>query len=262
MKPGDRVDLSRWDPDDCSAVRGGKKAAQLALDQANEKLEELQELLYAEHAHRVLVVLQGMDTAGKDAVIRHVFQRVSPQGVRVASFKAPTSVELDHDYLWRVHKEVPGRGEIAIFNRSHYEDVLVARVHGQLDASEWKQRYHQINEFERMLVEEGAIILKFFLHISKDEQRERLRERLADPRKGWKFSMSDVQERALWDEYVRAYEDLLAGTSTKHAPWFVVPANKRWHRNLVVARAIVAALEDLSMSYPPSAIDPATIVLD
>jgi len=203
-----------------------------------------------------------MDTSGKDGVIRHVFEGVNPQGVRVASFKEPSTSELAHDYLWRVHHEVPGRGEIAIFNRSHYEDVLVVRVHGKISREECERRFEQINDFERMLVEEGTTVLKFFLNIGKDEQKERLAARLSDPRKHWKFSYSDVRERALWDDYHRAYVDLLEKTSTDAAPWYVVPANRKWYRNLVVARLIVSALEDLKMKYPESTIDPATIHLE
>jgi PPK2 family polyphosphate:nucleotide phosphotransferase len=262
IKPGARVDLGKLDANDTSALPDTKDEAKGDLERSSKRLEELQELLFAEHLHKVLIVLQGMDTAGKDGVIRHVFEGVNPQGVHVASFKQPSSTELDHDYLWRVHHEVPGRGEITIFNRSHYEDVLVVRVHGQISAEECVLRYRQINDFERMLVEEGMTVLKFFLHVGKDEQKKRLSERLSNLRKHWKLSYSDIHERALWGDYVRAYTELLETTSTDVAPWYVVPANRKWYRNLVVARLIVSALEDLRMDYPKSTIDPSSIHLD
>ena len=262
IKPGAKIDLGKLEADDDSAIRETKDEGKAELEDTSRRLEELQELLFAEHLHKVLIVLQGMDTSGKDGVIRHVFEGVNPQGVGVASFKEPSTTELDHDYLWRVHQEVPRRGEMVIFNRSHYEDVLVVRVHGRISLEECEHRYRQINDFERMLIEEGTTILKFFLHVSKDEQKARLAARLADPRKHWKFSYSDVKERALWDDYVTAYQALLAKTSTDVAPWHVVPANKKWYRNLVVAKLIVSALEDLGMRYPKSTIDPATIHLE
>lgn len=196
------------------------------------------------------IVLQAMDTAGKDSTIRMVFEGTNPQGVRVVSFKEPTREETDHDYLWRIHKQVPAKGEIVIFNRSHYEDVLVGRVHGFISSPEIRTRYAQINHFERMLAQEGTIILKFFLYIDKEEQKKRLQERLEDPKKYWKFSSSDVAERKLWPKYMKAYEDVLKHTSTDWAPWYVIPANKKWYRNLTVARIIVNALEKLKMKYP------------
>ena len=191
-----------------------------------------------------------MDTGGKDGTIRHVFEGVNPQGVKVASFKVPTREELDHDYLWRVHKQTPGKGEIVIFNRSHYEDVLVVRVHKLAPQKVWSLRYEQINEFERLLYEEGTIILKFFLQIDLKEQKERLQARLDDPNKQWKFSLGDLEERKLWPEYTEAYEDVLSKTSTKWAPWYIVPANRKWYRYLVVASIMVDALKRLDMSYP------------
>jgi PPK2 family polyphosphate:nucleotide phosphotransferase len=248
--PGSLVDLKEWDPGESNAYEGGKKDAAEELVRLNEQLESLQELLFAEHRHKILVVLQGMDTSGKDGVIRHVFEGVNPQGVRVASFKVPTPIELDHDYLWRVHQQVPGKGEMVIFNRSHYEDVLVVRVH-QLVAQElWSRRYVQINEFERMLAEEGTTILKFFLHISFEEQKERLQARLDDPNKHWKFSLGDLKERKLWAVYQQAYQDVLSKTSTDWAPWYIVPADRKWYRNLVVATVIVETLQKLGMCYP------------
>ncbi len=252
VAPGDKIKISDWDPNDKSKFDGDKLQAQKRLEELNNELEALQELLYAEHKNRVLVVLQAMDTGGKDGTIRHVFEGVNPQGVKVASFKVPTREELDHDYLWRVHKQTPGKGEIVIFNRSHYEDVLVVRVHKFVPKDVWALRYEQINEFERSLYEEGTTILKFFLHIDLKEQKERLQARLDDPNKQWKFSLGDLEERKLWPEYTKAYEDVLDKTSTKWAPWYIVPANRKWYRNLVVASIMVDALKRLNMSYPQS----------
>ncbi len=243
IAPGTPVDLRRWDPRDVSATPETKAQGKRELRRTSQHLEALQEHLFAEHARALLVVLQGMDTAGKDGVIRHVFEAANPQGVRVASFKQPSSTELDHDYLWRIHRQAPARGFITIFNRSHYEDVLVVRVHRTISGEECEQRYRQINDFERMLVEEGTAILKFFLHVSKDEQKQRLTERLAKRRKHWKFSFGDLRERALWDDYAAAYTELLERTSTRVAPWYVVPADRKWYRNLIVAKIIVATLE-------------------
>ncbi len=250
MKEGARVRLSEWDCEGAKHRRFDKNDEKEVISSLREKLSELQGLLYAEHKHKVLIILQAMDTAGKDSVIKHVFEGVNPQGVRVATFKEPTSRELDHDYLWRVHKEVPAKGEIVIFNRSHYEDVLAVRVHELVPERVWRRRFDQINDFERMLSEEGVIILKFFLHIDKAEQKKRLMERLEDTAKNWKFSASDLRERSLWSVYTKAYEDALGKTSTAWAPWHIIPSNRRWHRNLVVSRIIVKTLEGLRMEYP------------
>lgn len=250
VQPGSRVDLSQWDPRDQSAFPGEKKEAEKVLDDLNERLEVLQELLYAEGKHKLLVVLQAMDTGGKDGVIRHVFDGVNPQGVKVAGFKVPTAEELAHDYLWRIHKHTPGKGEIVIFNRSHYEDVLVVRVHNLVPPEVWGRRYDQINDFERLLAEEGTTIRKFFLHISPEEQKARLQARLDEPDKRWKFRVGDLKERKLWPDYMRAYEDVLSRTSTDWAPWYVVPADRKWYRNLVVASVLVETLEGLNMRYP------------
>ena len=227
-----------------------KSDARERLDENRARLETLQELLYAEGKHKLLVVLQAMDTAGKDSTIRHVFQGADPLGVKVASFKAPTPYELARDYLWRVHHHVPGAGEIAIFNRSHYEDVLVTRVNGWIDAAECKRRYRQINDFERMLAETGTTILKFYLHISKDEQKKRLEERRDIPEKQWKFHTGDLTVRAQWDDYMEAYEAALSATSTDCAPWHVIPANSKLARNLLVSGLLIEALEGLKMHYP------------
>lgn len=252
VKPGDPISLGDWDPNETSGFEGNKRDARGRLKELNEKLEALQELLYAERKHKVLIVLQGMDTSGKDGTIRHVFEGVNPQGVRVAGFKVPTRVELDHDYLWRVHRQVPGKGEIVIFNRSHYEDVLVVRVHSLVPEEVWGRRYAHINEFERLLAEEGTIIRKFFLHINLDEQKQRLQARLHQPEKRWKFSAEDLKERKLWSQYTRSYEDALNRTSTAWAPWYIVPANRKWYRNLVIASVLVDTLTDLNMQYPAS----------
>ncbi|MBN2548288.1 MAG: polyphosphate kinase 2 family protein [Anaerolineales bacterium] len=262
VDPDSKVDLDDWDAEETSAYDGDKDDGEDWLDELTDELEVLQELLYAEHKHKVLVVLQAMDTGGKDGVIRHVFEGVNPVGVRVASFKVPTPIELDHDYLWRVHQQTPGRGEIVIFNRSHYEDVLVVRVHELVSEEVWKKRYDQINEFERTLAEEGTLILKFFLHITKKEQKERLEARLEDPTKQWKFAVGDLDERKLWPQYQKAYEDVLSRTSTKWAPWYVVPSNRKWYRNLVIATIMVEALKKLKMEYPKPKDDLTGIVIE
>jgi PPK2 family polyphosphate:nucleotide phosphotransferase len=262
VAPGSQVDLGQWAPDDKSVFPGGKRDGRKALRALNERLEALQELLYAEAKHKLLVVLQAMDTGGKDGTIRHVFEGVNPQGVKVASFKVPTPEELARDYLWRVHHRTPGRGEIVIFNRSHYEDVLVVRVKNLVPAEVWGRRYDQINSFERLLAEEGTTILKFFLHIDLDEQRERLQARLDDPNKNWKFSLGDLKERALWPQYMQAYEDAISRTSTEWAPWYIVPANRKWFRNLVVATVLVETLEGLGMSYPEAEEDLSGVVIE
>ncbi|KAB2319552.1 polyphosphate kinase 2 family protein [Betaproteobacteria bacterium SCN1] len=250
VRPGRRAGLAARDPDDRTAVGRKKAAAYERLDAYRARLEALQELLYAEGRHRLLIVLQAMDTAGKDSTIRHVFQGVDPLGVNVSGFKAPTPEEAAHDFLWRVHRRVPGAGEIAIFNRSHYEDVLVTRVNGWIDAAECRRRYRQINDFERMLAESGTTILKFYLHISKDEQKKRLEARRDTPEKQWKFNPGDLPVRAQWTAYMKAYEAALSATSTAHAPWHVIPANSKLARNLVISHLLVEALENLGMRYP------------
>jgi len=250
VKPGKKVALSDWDPNDISGFPGAKEDAIEQLKKMTKKLESLQNLLYAEHKHKLLIVLQAMDTAGKDGTIRHVFEGVNPQGVRVVSYKMPTAEELDHDYLWRVHKNVPGKGEMVIFNRSHYEDVLIVRVHQLVPEEVWRKRYQQINNFERMLSEEGTTILKFYLNIDELAQKERLEARLEDPSKNWKFNVDDLKERKLWPDYMKAYEDALSETGTKWAPWTIVPSNHKWFRNLVISTRIVETLESLAMEYP------------
>jgi len=262
VKPGSKVKLDMWDADSTGAFEGGKKDGKKALKPINERLEELQELLYAENKHKLLVVLQAMDSGGKDGTIRHVFDGVNPQGVKVASFKVPTAKELAHDYLWRVHPHTPGKGEIVIFNRSHYEDVLVVRVKGLAPKAVWSRRYDHINAFEKLLADEGTTILKFFLHISLDEQKERFQARLDTPHKQWKFSLGDLKDRALWPAYMKAYEDMLSKTSTSYAPWYIVPANRKWYRNLVIGTVMVETLEALKMSYPEPEEDLSTIEIE
>lgn len=249
--PGTAVDLGSLDPADTSAFSNGKSAAKTRLKALNDRMEALQELLFAEGRHKVLIVLQATDAGGKDGTIRHVFEGVNPQGVKVASFKKPTSRELGHDYLWRIHAHTPQTGQITIFNRSHYEDVLVVRVHSLVDRATWSRRYDHINDFERMLTDESTTILKFFLHISKDEQAARMRARLATPHKQWKFASGDLAERERWTDYQAAFEDMLSRTSTDWAPWYVVPADRKWYRNLVISEVMIAALESLDMSFPP-----------
>jgi PPK2 family polyphosphate:nucleotide phosphotransferase len=262
IPPGEKVNLGDFDPADTSAFDGGKELAHAEIAKLTKKLDALQELLYAEHRHKVLVVLQAMDTGGKDGTIRRVFEGVNPQGVRVAGFKTPTQNEMDHDYLWRIHQSMPGNGEMVIFNRSHYEDVLVVRVHELVPPEKWKKRYEQINSFEKMLFEEGTTILKFFLHISPDEQKQRLLDRLKDETKQWKFNPGDLKERQLWKKYMHAYEEVLTLTSTDYAPWFIVPADRKWYRDWVVATAIVEALKNLKMAYPKPAYDVKTTLHD
>jgi PPK2 family polyphosphate:nucleotide phosphotransferase len=242
--------LSRVDPDDTSAFQGKKEDAETQLEPLREELVRLQELLYADHRHAVLIVLQGMDTAGKDAIIRHVFEGVNPQGVEVAAFKVPTSEESDHDFLWRIHVHAPEKGHMTIFNRSHYEDVLAVRVHKLVPKDVWEKRYHAINEFERDLSNEGTTILKFFLHIGSDEQKKRLKERLDDPTKKWKFSPSDPIERKFWSAYMEAYQEMIEETNTAWAPWFVIPSNHPWFRNWAVSKVLIEALKDLKLRYP------------
>jgi PPK2 family polyphosphate:nucleotide phosphotransferase len=250
IPPGTRVKLSNWDADDRDIIGKKKSDARDRLDEHRVQLETLQEQLYAEGKNKLLIVLQAMDTAGKDSTIRHVFQGVDPLGVRVANFRAPTHYELARDYLWRVHHHVPGSGEIAIFNRSHYEDVLITRVNGWIDAAECRRRYRQINDFEKMLAETGTTILKFYLHISKDEQKRRLEERRDNPGKRWKFLPGDLAVRAQWDDYMKVYEAALSATSTLHAPWHVIPANSKLARNLMVSDLLIEALDNLKMRYP------------
>jgi PPK2 family polyphosphate:nucleotide phosphotransferase len=260
VSPGGQVTLAEHDPG-FSGEFQSKRETKAELKRNVQRLRALQEVLWAEGKHSLLIVLQAMDAGGKDGTIKQVMRGVNPQGCQVTSFKVPTEEELDHDFLWRIHKAVPRRGYIGIFNRSHYEDVLVVRVHGLVPEGVWQQRYEQINQFEKLLVDTGTTILKFFLHISKEEQKERFEARLGDPRKNWKFSMKDVEERDRWDAYMRAYEDALSRCSTPWAPWHIIPANRKWYRNLAVSQVIVEALERLEMRYPPALPDADKIMI-
>lgn len=250
VKPGKKVDLGEIDPDKIRGFEDDKQKGKDIRCQLTLEMADLQERLYAEHKHALLIVLQGMDTSGKDGTIEHVFEGVNPQGVSVASFKAPTPEELSHDFLWRIHRQTPGKGHITIFNRSHYEDVLVVRVHNLAPEKVWRKRYQHINDFERLLVDEGTTILKFFLYISKDEQKKRLLDRLDQPEKHWKFDPNDLKERGYWDAYFQAYQDAIEKTSTEWAPWYIIPANHKWFRDLVIASAIVKTLKALKPEPP------------
>ncbi len=256
VKPGSKVNLARFDPDNTLGYEHDEKT-EAKLATTLKRLDRLQYVLYATKKKALLVVLQAMDAGGKDGTIRHVMTGVNPQGCRVTSFKQPTPEELAHDFLWRIHAAVPARGMLGIFNRSHYEDVLVVRVHGLVPKKVWKARYDQINEFEQFLDDNGVKILKFFLHISKDEQKKRFEERLTDPRKYWKFGAADLKERELWDQYQEAYEAALERCSTKSAPWFVIPANHKWFRNLAVSRIVLETMEEFDMQMPAPAFNPA-----
>jgi PPK2 family polyphosphate:nucleotide phosphotransferase len=261
VAPGTTVRLASIDtvstPGFKSGNNGDAKAKAEALLEANrERLQRFQYRLWAQNKRSILLILQGMDTSGKDGVVRHVIAGMNPEGVRVVSFKKPSEIELDHDFLWRIHKECPGRGEMTVFNRSHYEDVLVVRVHGLVPEKVWNGRYDLINAFEKSLAASGTVVVKCFLHISKDEQKERLLARLADPEKNWKFNPSDVAERAKWDEYQRAYEDALTKCSTPGSPWHIIPADKKWYRNAAISQILADTLEALDPKPPKGAFKP------
>ncbi|PWT97239.1 MAG: polyphosphate kinase [Terriglobia bacterium] len=253
VTPEKHLKLGDIDPDESHGMT--KEAALDALVQCQKRLSVLQYLLYAEGRRALLVVLQGIDAAGKDGTIRRVMSGLNPQGVRVTPFKVPEGAEKRHDYLWRIHNSLPEYGQIGIFNRSHYEDVLVVRVHGLVPKSVWSKRYRQINDFERMLSENNVRILKFLLYISKEEQAKRFRQRLEDKRKNWKFSPDDVKERQYWDAYIDAYNDVLEKCSTDYAPWYVIPANKKWFRNLAVAQIVLETLESMKLKSPKPTAD-------
>jgi PPK2 family polyphosphate:nucleotide phosphotransferase len=254
VAPGARVKLKDIDPGFKDRHEHHKDAIE-EIEHYQERLRELQELLYAERWRSLLICLQALDTGGKDGTIRHVLSAMNPQGCRVAAFRQPSAEEAAHDFLWRVHRVAPARGEVVIFNRSHYEDVLVVRVHSLVAKDVWSLRYDRINAFEQGLVEHDTHILKFYLHISKEEQLERFRARLDDPAKQWKVSEADYAERKFWDDYTAAYEDALSRCSTEHAPWFVIPADHKWFRNLAVARIVVEHLEGLNMKCPKPTVD-------
>ena len=231
---------------------GDKTADKLKMQEIAGKIGELQGMLYATHDQKVLIVLQGMDTSGKDGTVNGVFGSINPEGIRVVSYKAPSTLELQHDYLWRIHQQVPTKGEIVVFNRSHYEDVLITRVHEWINDAECKRRYAHINDFERMLSETGTVILKFFLHISKEEQRARLQERVDDPTKHWKFDLQDLQERKSWDDYQKVYSQAIQATDADHAPWYVIPANSKTHRNLAIAGIVLETMQAMKLAFPPA----------
>jgi PPK2 family polyphosphate:nucleotide phosphotransferase len=258
-KQSDADVLAKLSGDKTPGFDGDEAAADKACDRLREELTNLQERLYAQAKHKVLIVLQAMDTGGKDGAIRKVFSGVNPQGVSVARFGAPTPDELAHDYLWRVHSEVPAKGQIVVFNRSHYEDVLVVRVNDLVPKKVWRKRYEHLRDFERMLVDEGTTILKFYLHIDSQEQRKRLQARLDEPDKNWKFDAHDLEQRKHWNEYMEAFRDAIVETHRKGAPWFVIPANRKWFRDYALLTIIVDALKKLDPSFPKVDFDPAKI---
>ncbi|CAN5459268.1 polyphosphate kinase 2 family protein [soil metagenome] len=250
VRPGTEVDLAASDPDDSSGFDGGKKEGRAHLEVLRERLDAAQELFWADGSKRLLVVLQAMDSGGKDGAIEKVFSGINPQGVKVHAFGVPTAQELAHDYLWRVHARMPGDGEIAVFNRSHYEDVLVVRVMELAAEEVWSRRYEHIVAFEQMLVEEGTTTVKFMINISQEEQAARLQVRIDDPDKRWKFNSGDLEHRARWDDYMAAFAEAIGRTSTETAPWYIVPGNRKWYRDLVIATTIVETLEGLDLRFP------------
>lgn len=257
-----RLDLRRLDPDQLELHPEGKDAAVRRLEKLTNEIADLQEKFYAARSHKLLIVLQGMDTSGKSGTVRAVFKAANPQGVTVASFKRPTAEELSHDYLWRIHARAPAAGEIVIFDRSHYEDIIAVRVHDLRPRAVWQRRYEHICAFERMLADEGTIILKFFLHIDRNEQKRRLESRMREPSKRWKFEPADLFVRKHWDDYMVANADAVARTSHRFAPWYVVPANRKWLRNLIVAEVVVKHLRALKLSFPKITLDPAKFPIE
>jgi PPK2 family polyphosphate:nucleotide phosphotransferase len=252
VAPGSKVHLAKRDSSERPGAPGGRAAVEALLPELHARALALHDRLWAEARRSLLIVLQGIDTAGKDGTISHVFRGLNPQGTRVASFMQPSATELSHDFLWRVHQACPRRGEIGIFNRSHYEDVVVARVHELVPEATWRARYGHINAFESLLHDEGTTMVKFFLQISKDEQRERLEDRINEPDKRWKVSQSDLDERGRWGDYLVANDEMLSRTSTDLAPWWIIPADHKWYRNWAVSSIVVAALEALDPQYPPA----------
>ena len=260
IRPGSRVHLAGID---AGATHGHAKAgAATDLRKGLDRLTSLQDRLWAEAKHPILIVLQGIDAAGKDGTVRHVMTAFNPMGCIVTSWKAPTAIELAHDYLWRIHQRTPGKGEISIFNRSHYEDVLVVRVHELVSKEVWSRRFDEINAFERLLVDSGTTILKFFLYIDRDEQKARFEARLDDPDKQWKFRLGDLAERKLWDSYIAAFEEMLERCSTDSAPWYLIPSNKKWFRNHAVADIVGDVLDGLDPRYPPCPDDLTGVVVE
>jgi PPK2 family polyphosphate:nucleotide phosphotransferase len=263
VKPGGKLDLNKVASGEKTLFNGDSKQDFVPqFDALQDQLQQLQKRLYAQNKHRILVVMQAMDTGGKDGCIKHVFSRIDPQGIHVRSFKKPSEEELARDFLWRVHSRVPRDGELVIFNRSHYEDIIAVRVKKIFPDAVWKRRQQHVIDFERMLAEEGTTIMKIFLHISKDEQKSRLQARLDNPSKHWKINPDDLVDRARWDEFMTAYEDVITSTSTDLAPWYVVPADRKWYRNLCVARIMLDTLSKLDMEFPPINWDPAAIRIE
>jgi PPK2 family polyphosphate:nucleotide phosphotransferase len=254
--------LKNFQPNDKSERSGDKLKDAETLNQLTIEINALQDILHAEGKQKLLLIIQGMDASGKDGTVRHVLRECDPLGVRLASFKAPSSEELAHDYLWRVHQVVPKAGELVVFNRSHYEDVLIVKVHNWIDDAECKRRYAQINAFEKLLVETGTKIIKCFLHISKQEQKVRMQERLNDPTKTWKFNPNDLKERALWPQYMQAYENALKATSTEYAPWYIVPADSKTNRNILISRILLNALNEMKPKYPLVPKEYKTIIIE
>jgi PPK2 family polyphosphate:nucleotide phosphotransferase len=261
IEPGQIIQLNDIPTRGEEFYQGDKETAEIEFKALRDEFVELQRRLYAENKQKLLIVLQANDAGGKDSTIRKVTRGVNPQGVRVASFKAPSKEELDHDFLWRIHKAVPATGMIGIFNRSHYEDVLVVRVHDMVPENVWRPRYDHINNFEKLLSDSGTTILKFYLHISKEEQKERFQSRLDDPSKHWKFSMEDLEKRKFWDDYIAAFQDMLNRCSTAYAPWYVIPADQKWYRNLSITRVIVQTLQEMDPQYPRSQEDLSQVVI-
>jgi PPK2 family polyphosphate:nucleotide phosphotransferase len=261
VKPHTRVRLSQWDSSAEGHFKGSEDDAAGELAKHLQGLADAQELFYASQKKALLIVLQGMDTAGKDGTIRHIFTGVNPQGCDVAAFKVPTILEARHDFLWRCHLQVPARGMIGIFNRSHYEDVLSPVVHQVITHKQARQHIDDINEFESMLADNDVVILKFFLHISKQEQKSRLQARIDAKDKHWKLSESDFAERKFWDKYAAAYEEIFSKTSTKHAPWFIIPSDHKWFRNLAVSRIVLDAMQGMKLKYPAPSFDPSKVKL-
>ena len=262
MEPGRPIHLDDISTRGEDYYKGGKETAVAEFKTLRDEFIEWQRRLYAENKQKLLIVLQANDAGGKDGTIRNVTKGVNPQGVRVTPFKVPTPEELAHDFLWRIHKAVPSKGMIGIFNRSHYEDVLVVRVHNIVSESVWRPRYAHINNFEKLLVDSGTTILKFYLHISKEEQRERLQARLDEPSKHWKFDVGDLEKRKLWDDYMVAFEDMVNFCTTDHAPWHVIPADQKWYRNLAIMRVVVAACQGMNPQYPQNEDDLSSIVIE
>lgn len=257
VRPETGFRFSRLDPGEKALwENSGKEASELFFDAMRSELQTLQKILYAQNKHRVLIVMQAMDTGGKDGCIKHVFSRIDPQGIHVRSFKKPSEEELSRDFLWRIHQAVPQNGQLVIFNRSHYEDIIAVRVKKLFPDKVWKRRYQHVLDFERMLAEEGTTIIKIFLHISKEEQRQRLQARLKIPHKHWKFNPADLEDRAHWSDFMKAYEDVISKTSTESAPWYVVPADRKWYRNLVVSRIVIENLRKLDLAFPKIDFEP------